>query len=92
MKQGSVRKKWLRRFFVVRPNFKIDYYESEEVRTRNSMRVLIVLRRYRLALQIYNKGGKVKKTISLCGYSVSTDLAKDLLARAQELAAKMGIK
>ncbi|XP_062505345.1 PH domain-containing protein DDB_G0267786-like [Corticium candelabrum] len=70
MKQGSVRKKWLRRFFVVRPNFKIDYYESEE---------------------IYNKGGKVKKTISLCGYSLSTDLAKDLLARAQELAAKMGM-
>ena len=32
VKQGAIRKNWLRRFFVVRPDYKIDYYESEEVR------------------------------------------------------------
>ncbi|XP_065830133.1 PH domain-containing protein DDB_G0267786-like [Oscarella lobularis] len=69
-KQGAVRKSWLRRFFVVRADYKIEYYEDEE---------------------IYNKGGKPKGTISPCGYTVSRDLDKDLLSRAQEIAEKMGI-
>ena len=29
-KQGAVRKSWLRRFFVVRADYKIEYYEDEE--------------------------------------------------------------
>ena len=30
-KQGVIRKNWRRRFFVVQPNYLIDYYENEEV-------------------------------------------------------------
>lgn len=41
-------------------------------------------------MQTYNKGGKTKGTISPCGYSVCDDLSKDLLARAQDIAEKMG--
>jgi len=29
MKEGGIRKNWKKRFFVVRPNYKIDYFESE---------------------------------------------------------------
>ena len=37
VKQGGVRKNWLRRFFVVRPDFKIEYYEDEEVSSVQSV-------------------------------------------------------
>ena len=30
VKQGLIRKSWRRRYFVVQPNFVVDYYESEE--------------------------------------------------------------
>ncbi len=30
MKEGGVRKNWKKRYFVVRPNYSIDYYESAE--------------------------------------------------------------
>jgi len=29
MKEGGIRKNWKKRFFVVRPNYTIDYYETE---------------------------------------------------------------
>lgn len=29
MKEGGIRKNWKKRYFVVRPNYSIDYYESE---------------------------------------------------------------
>jgi hypothetical protein len=32
VKEGGVRKNWKKRFFVVKPNYVVDYYESEEVR------------------------------------------------------------
>eukprot|EP00052_Salpingoeca_macrocollata_P016080 m.128884 g.128884 ORF g.128884 m.128884 type:complete len:564 (+) comp19914_c0_seq1:86-1777(+) len=30
-KEGAIRKSWKKRFFVVRPDYKIEYYEKEEV-------------------------------------------------------------
>jgi len=30
MKEGGIRKNWKKRYFVVRPNYIVDYYESEE--------------------------------------------------------------
>ena len=33
----------------------------------------------------------MKGTVAPCGYSVCDDLAKDLLARAQDIAEKMGM-
>ena len=32
IKEGGKRKNWKRRYFVVRPNYTVDYYENEEVR------------------------------------------------------------
>ncbi len=29
MKEGAIRKNWKKRYFVVRPNYSIDYYESD---------------------------------------------------------------
>ncbi|XP_062506059.1 PH domain-containing protein DDB_G0267786-like isoform X2 [Corticium candelabrum] len=71
VKQGAIRKNWLRRFFVVRPDYKVDYYETKET---------------------YDAGGKPKGTVAACGYGVSTNVAKDLLARAQDVAAKLGME
>lgn len=31
-KKGAVVKNWKRRYFVVFPNFSVEYYENEEVR------------------------------------------------------------
>ena len=41
-------------------------------------------------MQTYDAGGKPKGTVAACGYGVSTNVAKDLLARAQDVAAKLG--
>jgi hypothetical protein len=30
-KEGAIKKSWKKRFFVVRPDYKIDYYDKEEV-------------------------------------------------------------
>jgi hypothetical protein len=43
VKQGAIRKNWLKRFFVVRPDYKIDYYENEEVRLVFDLQVISVL-------------------------------------------------
>jgi len=29
VKEGGIRKNWKRRFFVVRPNYTVDYFETE---------------------------------------------------------------
>eukprot|EP00179_Madagascaria_erythrocladioides_P022304 CAMPEP_0198338038 /NCGR_PEP_ID=MMETSP1450-20131203/32457_1 /TAXON_ID=753684 ORGANISM="Madagascaria erythrocladiodes, Strain CCMP3234" /NCGR_SAMPLE_ID=MMETSP1450 /ASSEMBLY_ACC=CAM_ASM_001115 /LENGTH=563 /DNA_ID=CAMNT_0044042893 /DNA_START=71 /DNA_END=1759 /DNA_ORIENTATION=+ len=34
MKEGAVRKNWKKRYFVVKPNFEIDYYEKDNMKKK----------------------------------------------------------
>jgi len=68
---GFFSKKMNKRYFVVRPDYMIDYFEKEEERKKEK--------------------GKVRGTISLCGYYVNEDANNGLLQRLTKLAEKMGI-
>lgn len=68
---GFFSKKFQKRYFVVRPDYMIDYYEKEEESKKEK--------------------GKIKGTISLCGYYVNDDANNGLLQRLTKLAEKMGV-
>jgi hypothetical protein len=84
MKEGGVRKTWKKRFFVVRWDHTVDYFENEAVS-------ITIWAFFLLCRQEAKKPkGKVKGSMGLAGYRVVEDVNEGLLKRATELAEKMG--
>lgn len=79
-KEGGNVKNWKKRFFVVRYDYKIDYYDKEEVRVYciNSH-----------CCQTFKAGGNPKGTINPCGYEVEPDPSSFLAKKAEQLAEKL---
>ena len=74
MKEGGVRKNWKKRYFVVRPNYSIDYYESPEEakKEKGKKRGTISLCGYRVNEDV-NNGilNKLKKLAEKMGVDMS---------------------
>lgn len=69
-------KKWNKRYFVFRPNYTIDYYDSDALAHQ---------------LEEKGKEGKKRGTINLSGYRVIEDPNQGALVRLKRLAEKMGM-
>eukprot|EP00026_Physarum_polycephalum_P006552 Phypoly_transcript_06600.p1 GENE.Phypoly_transcript_06600~~Phypoly_transcript_06600.p1 ORF type:complete len:566 (+),score=113.46 Phypoly_transcript_06600:34-1698(+) len=82
LKQGYITKEsvhlknWNKRYFVFKPDYNIDYYDSEELATQ---------------LERTGKEGKKRGTINLSGYYVIEDPNQGALVRLKRLAEKMNM-
>lgn len=71
-------KKWNKRYFVFRPNYSVDYYDSETLAHDKDAKT-------------GEEGKKKRATLNLSGYSVVEDPNQGALVRLKRLAEKMGI-
>jgi len=69
-------KKWNKRYFVFKPDYSIDYYDSDQLAHQ---------------LEEKGKEGKKRGTINLSGYYVIEDPNQGALVRLKRLAEKMGM-
>lgn len=71
-------KKWNKRYFVFRPNYTVDYYDSEQLAHDKDAKT-------------GEEGKKKRAQLNLSGYSVIEDPNQGALVRLKRLAEKMGI-
>jgi len=71
-------KKWNKRYFVFKPNYTVDYYDSEELA-------------HAVDAKSGEMGKKKRNSLNLSGYSVVEDPNQGALVRLKRLAEKMGM-
>jgi len=77
-KESNYLKKWNKRFFVFRPNYTVDYYDTEALSRVVDEKSGTV-------------GKKKRNTLNLSGYSVVDDPNQGALVRLKRLAERMGM-
>ena len=100
-KRGAIMKNWKKRYFVVNPDYSVDYFENEEVchslfyfdsQYTFVMRLVLIVMwtHFSLNKQAYGKGFKPKGTIFPCGYEVFANMEETMMERIKNLAKLLG--